>query len=173
MQLVQVFQVSDCSYLQESEIVFAGTTKMSDVAMEGGTPVIVLADTAVAQQVVPPSECTRAFYSQRSHKHLPISSKKNAQPFRSAILSVVMLFRSCTARFWARAMWLLQLLQSGQRCSERTFTNVPLLPKSSCIEGRREADLQESDDVRNDAGGGPAVRALLRLEFVHWPCHSA
>jgi hypothetical protein len=98
MQLVQVFQVSDCSYLQESEIVFAGTTKMSDVAMEGGTPVIVLADTAVAQQVVPPSECTRAFYSQRSHKHLPISSKKNAQPFRSAILSVVMLFRSCTAR---------------------------------------------------------------------------
>jgi hypothetical protein len=31
---------------------------MGDVAMEGGTPVIVLADTAVAQQVVPPSECT-------------------------------------------------------------------------------------------------------------------
>jgi hypothetical protein len=60
MQLVQVSQVSDCSYLQESEIVFAGTTKMGDVAMEGGTPVIVLADTAVAQQVVPPSECTRA-----------------------------------------------------------------------------------------------------------------
>ena len=60
MQLVQASQVSDCSYLQESEIVFAGTTKMGDVAMEGGTPVIVLADTAVAQQVVPPSECTRA-----------------------------------------------------------------------------------------------------------------
>jgi hypothetical protein len=56
MQLVQVSQVSDCSYLQESEIVFAGTTKMGDVAMEGGTPVIVLADTAVAQQVVPPGE---------------------------------------------------------------------------------------------------------------------
>ena len=54
MQLVQVSQVSDCSYLQESEIVFAGTTKMGDVAMEGGTPVIVLADAAVAEQVVPP-----------------------------------------------------------------------------------------------------------------------
>jgi hypothetical protein len=76
MQLVQVLQISDCSYLQASEIVFAGTTKMGDVAMEGGTPVIVLADTAVAQQVVPPSECTRALYGRKSHGHLPIFFKK-------------------------------------------------------------------------------------------------
>src|SRR3982750_4505611 len=57
VQLVQVSQVSDCSYLQESEIVFAGITKIRDVAMEGRTPVIVLADAAVAQQVTAPSEC--------------------------------------------------------------------------------------------------------------------
>ena len=72
--------------------------KMGDVAMEGRTPVIVLADTAVAQQVVPPSECTRALYGRRSHGHLPIFLRKTDQPFRSAILSGVMLFRSCTAR---------------------------------------------------------------------------
>jgi hypothetical protein len=47
MQFVRFFQVSDCRYLQEIEIIFAGITKIGDVAMEGGTPVIVLADTAV------------------------------------------------------------------------------------------------------------------------------
>ena len=102
MQLVQVSQVSDCSYLQESEIVFAGTTKMGDVAMEGGTPVIVLADTAVAQQVVPPSECTRALYGRRSHGHFPIFLRKNDQPFRSATLSGVMLFRQLHCKVFAR-----------------------------------------------------------------------
>ena len=113
MQLVQVSQVSDCSYLQESEIVFAGTTKMGDVAMEGGTPVIVLADTAVAQQVVPPSECTRALYGRRSHGHLPIFLRKNDQPFRSATLSGVMLFRQLHCKVFARAMWLLQSARSA------------------------------------------------------------
>src|SRR5215208_2756723 len=72
VQLVQVSQVSDCSYLQQSEIVFAGITKIGDVAMEGRTPVIVLADAAVAQQVTAPSECTRSLYGPRSHRHLPI-----------------------------------------------------------------------------------------------------
>jgi hypothetical protein len=71
MQLVQFFQVSDCRYLQEIEIIFAGITKIGDVAIEGGTPAIVLADAAVEQQVVPPSERTRAFYGLRRHGHLP------------------------------------------------------------------------------------------------------
>src|SRR5829696_2483985 len=96
MQLVQVSQVSDCSYLQASEIVFTGMPKMGDVAMEGRTPIVVLTDTAVAQQVVPPSECTGSLYGRRSHGHLPIFFRKTDQPFRSAILSGVM-FRSCTA----------------------------------------------------------------------------
>src|SRR5258707_15270466 len=52
MHFVQFFQVKDCRYLQEIEIIFAGITKIGDVAKEGGTPVIVLADTAVEQQVV-------------------------------------------------------------------------------------------------------------------------
>ena len=47
MQFVQLFQVSDCSDLQEIEIIFASVTKISDVTMEGGTPAIVLADIAV------------------------------------------------------------------------------------------------------------------------------
>jgi hypothetical protein len=55
----QFFQVSDWRYLQEIEIIFAGITKIGDVAIESGTPVIVLADAAVEQQVVPPSERTR------------------------------------------------------------------------------------------------------------------
>jgi hypothetical protein len=55
MQFVQFFQVKDCRYLQEIEIIFAGITKIGDVAKEGGTPLIVLAGTAVDQQVVPPS----------------------------------------------------------------------------------------------------------------------
>jgi hypothetical protein len=97
MQFVQFFQVSDCRYLQEIEIIFAGITKIVDVAMEGGTPVIVLADTAVEQQVVPPSERTRAFYSLRSHGHLPKKGKTD-EPFRSANFSDVTLFRSCAAR---------------------------------------------------------------------------
>ena len=62
MQFVQFFQVSDCRDLQEIEIIFAGVTKIGDVTIEGGTPAIVLADTALEQQVVPPSERTRAFY---------------------------------------------------------------------------------------------------------------
>jgi hypothetical protein len=49
MQLVQASQVSDRRYLQEVEIISAGFLKIGDVAMEGGAPVIVLADTAVAQ----------------------------------------------------------------------------------------------------------------------------
>ena len=63
-------------------------TKIGDVAIEGGTPAIVLADTAVEQQVVPPSERTRAFYGLRSHGHLPKSQEKTDVPFRSANFSV-------------------------------------------------------------------------------------
>jgi hypothetical protein len=71
MQFVQLFQVSDRRYLQEIEIIFAGIAKIGDVPKEGGTPVIVLADTTMEQQVVPPSERTCAFYGLRSHGHLP------------------------------------------------------------------------------------------------------
>jgi hypothetical protein len=98
MQFVQLPQVCDCRYLHEIEIIFAGITKIGDVAIEGGTPVIVLADTAVEQQVVPPSEGARAFYSLRSHGHLQKSERKTDEPFRSANFSVVTLFRSCAAR---------------------------------------------------------------------------
>ena len=139
MQLVQVSQVSDCSYLQESEIVFAGTTKMGDVAMEGGTPVIVLADTAVAQQVVPPSECARALlWPGDSHGHLPNAHRKTDEPFRSVNLSDVMLFRQLHCKAFAREQCGCCSLARPRRCSELTFTNVPLLPKLSCTEGRRE-----------------------------------
>jgi hypothetical protein len=69
MQFVQIFQVSDCGYLQEIEIMFAGATKAGDVAIESRTSAIVLADAAVAQQIIPPSERTRAFCG--SHGHLP------------------------------------------------------------------------------------------------------
>jgi hypothetical protein len=75
MQFVQFFQVSDCRYLQAIEIIFAGITKVDDVAMEGGTPDIVLADIAVEQQVVSPSERTRAFYAGLGHGHLPTPEK--------------------------------------------------------------------------------------------------
>ena len=47
MQFVQALQVTDCGYLQEIEIEIAGITKVGEITMEGGTPVIVLADTAV------------------------------------------------------------------------------------------------------------------------------
>jgi hypothetical protein len=47
MPFVQFFQVSDCRDLQEFEIIFSGMPKIGDVAIEGGTPVIVLAHTAV------------------------------------------------------------------------------------------------------------------------------
>jgi hypothetical protein len=98
MQFVQFSQVSDCGYLQEIEIIFAGVTNVGDVTIEGRTPAIVLIDIAVPQQVAPPSERTCTFYGRRSHGHLPSFLRKNDQPFRSATLSGVMLFRSCTAR---------------------------------------------------------------------------
>ncbi|MDA9547069.1 hypothetical protein ACM43_22045 [Bradyrhizobium sp. CCBAU 45321] len=75
MQFVQLFQVSDRCCLQEIEIIFAGITKIGDVAKEGGTPVIVLTDATMEQQVVPPSKRTCAFYGLRSHGHLPKSEK--------------------------------------------------------------------------------------------------
>jgi len=80
MQFVQLFQVKDCRCLQEIEIIFAGITKIGDVAKEGGTPVIVLAHTAVEQQVVPPSERTRAFCGV-SHGHLPKARERLARRF--------------------------------------------------------------------------------------------
>jgi hypothetical protein len=81
MQFVQLFQVGDCGYLQETEITYAGITKIGDVAMKRGSPVIVLGDTRVAQQVVPPSERTRAFFCLRSHGHLPKDRERLALPF--------------------------------------------------------------------------------------------
>src|SRR5258708_2029423 len=98
MQFVQVFQVSDCSDLQEIETVLASVTKIGDVAIKGGTRAIVLADTAVEQQVIAPSERTRAFCSLRRHWAPPQSQRKTHKPFRSANFSGVMLFRSCAAR---------------------------------------------------------------------------
>lgn len=62
MQFVQLFQVGDCRYLQTTEIIFAGITKIGDVAMKRGTPVVIFVDTAVEQQAVSPSERARAFY---------------------------------------------------------------------------------------------------------------
>jgi hypothetical protein len=56
-----MFQVSDCRYLQEVEIIFAGIGNTADVSIECDTPVIVFRETAVKQQVVPPSKCARAF----------------------------------------------------------------------------------------------------------------
>ncbi|MHC2375530.1 hypothetical protein ACVIQT_010227 [Bradyrhizobium diazoefficiens] len=47
MQFVEFSQIGNCRYLQEIEIIFAGIAKMGDVAIEGGTPVVVLADAAV------------------------------------------------------------------------------------------------------------------------------
>jgi len=47
VQFVQARQVTDCGYLQEIAVEIAGITKIGEVTMEGGTPVIVLADTAV------------------------------------------------------------------------------------------------------------------------------
>jgi hypothetical protein len=75
MQFVQIFQICDGRYLQMIEIIFAGITKIGDVAIERGTPAIVLAYAAVEQQIVPPSECARAVCGQRSHGHLPKAKK--------------------------------------------------------------------------------------------------
>jgi len=75
MQFVEFSQIGDCRYLQAIEIIFAGITKMSDVAIEGGTPVVVLADATVEQQVVPPRERARTIYGLRSHGRLPKSEK--------------------------------------------------------------------------------------------------
>ena len=47
VRFVQALQVTDCGYLQEIEIEIASITKIGEVTMEGGTPVIVLPDTAV------------------------------------------------------------------------------------------------------------------------------
>ncbi|MDA9438790.1 hypothetical protein XH98_06580 [Bradyrhizobium sp. CCBAU 51745] len=108
MQFVQFLQVSDCRYLQETEIIFCGIRKIGDVAIEGGTPSIVLADVVVSQQVVPPSKRTGAFYGLRTHVHLPKDQRKTDDPFRSANLSDVILFRSCAARSWTMSMLQLQ-----------------------------------------------------------------
>jgi hypothetical protein len=113
MQFVQLFQVGDCGYLQETEITYAGITKIGDVAMKRGSPVIVLGDTRVAQQVVPPSERTRAFFCLRSHGHLSKRQRKTGASFRSANLSDVMLFRSCAARFMRCRLRLSQSINAG------------------------------------------------------------
>jgi len=70
VQFVQALQVTDCGYLQEIEIEIAGITKVGEVTMEGGTPAIVIADTVVDQQVVPPGERASTFCGLKSHEHL-------------------------------------------------------------------------------------------------------
>src|SRR5882757_8058891 len=102
MQFVQISQVSDCRDLQEIETILAGVTKIGDVSIEGGTRAIVLADTAVEQQVVTPSERTRAFCGLRRHWAPPQSQRKTHKSFRSANFSDVMLFHSCAARYLSR-----------------------------------------------------------------------
>ena len=47
VQFVEALQVAGCGYLQGIEIEVAGITKIGEVTMEGGTPVIVLPDAAV------------------------------------------------------------------------------------------------------------------------------
>jgi hypothetical protein len=77
MQPVKVFQVGDGSDLQEIETLPAGLLKIADIAKEVGTPRVVLTDTGVDQQVVPPGERTRAFRSWASHMAPP---KKQERP---------------------------------------------------------------------------------------------
>ena len=68
VEFVQAFQVTNCGYLQEVEIESAGITKVGEVTAEGGTPLIVLADPVVDQQVVPPGERARTFSGLNSHE---------------------------------------------------------------------------------------------------------
>jgi len=104
MQFVQFFQVSDCRYLQQIEIVFAGIAKIGDVAIEGETPAIVVADTAVEQQVVPPSERTRTFYGLRSHGHLPKGRESLTSRFVPRISEVECCSVASPQRVCAQAM---------------------------------------------------------------------
>jgi hypothetical protein len=104
MQFVEFLQISDCRYLQETEIILAGTTKIGDVTIEGGAPAVVLADTAMEQQVVPPSERTRAFCDLRNHGTSqekswapPKRQRKPGDRLRSVHFSDVMLFRTLAA----------------------------------------------------------------------------
>jgi hypothetical protein len=103
MQPVKVFQVGDGSDSQEIETLPAGLLKIADIAKEVGTPRVVLTDTGVDQQVVPPGERTRAFRSWASHMAPP---KKQERPelFRSADLIDEMAFaESCGyALGWCR-----------------------------------------------------------------------
>jgi hypothetical protein len=101
VQFVKLFQVGDCRDLQEIEVVVASITQISDVAMEGVTPTIVLADVAVDQQVVPPSERTRAFNGLRSHGHLPFARERLTGifvPRRRQVHAVPLLRRKAFAR---------------------------------------------------------------------------
>ena len=87
VQFVQALQVTHCGYLQAIEIEIAGITKIGEVTMEGGTPMIVLADTAVDKQVVPPCERARTFCGLRRHEHLTKKRGKKVSPqVRSANL---------------------------------------------------------------------------------------
>jgi hypothetical protein len=97
MQSVQILQVSDRCYLQETEIIFAGFAQTGDVAREGSAPVIILADTAMEEHVVPPSECTCTFYGLSSHGRASKNQKGLPSLFVPAQCSDVMLFRSCAA----------------------------------------------------------------------------
>jgi len=94
MQFVEFPQISNRRDLQEIEIVLAGITEIGDVTIKGGIPVVVLADAAMEQQVVPPGERTCAFYGLRTHGHLPKAEKDGrALSFRE--FSDVMLFHCC------------------------------------------------------------------------------
>lgn len=106
-----VFRVSDCRDLQEVEIVFSGIAKISDVATKGGTPIIVLANAAVQQQVVPPSKRARLLWPEKSWKSWasPQSRERLASRF------VPRIFR-CNAVPWLRRKL---FVRSRCRCCSR------------------------------------------------------
>jgi hypothetical protein len=48
--------------LQGIEVTIIGFINTDDITRQCGTPIIILADPGVKQQIVSPSECTRSFH---------------------------------------------------------------------------------------------------------------
>lgn len=70
MQLVSSKRLS-----LEIEVMFAGVTKVVDITQQGSRPSIVLADSTVEQQVVPPSKYARAFDDELGRHARPLQRK--------------------------------------------------------------------------------------------------
>ena len=77
VQLVEIFEVSDCRDLQEVETVAARLLKIPNIAKEVGTPVIVLTD-AVGESASSRQANAHAFRG--DHRHLP-KTKKDGRAF--------------------------------------------------------------------------------------------